>query len=67
MVRNLDRRVEVVFPVENRKLIGRLRNEILGTYLADTHNAHLMQADGSYVKLASSTQDINSQANFLKN
>lgn len=64
MVRNLDRRVEVLFPVEDRKLVSRLRNEILGTYLADTHNAHLMQSDGSYVKQIESGDRINSHAHF---
>jgi polyphosphate kinase len=66
MVRNLDRRVEVVFPVEDRKLIARLRNEILGTYLADTHNAHLMQSDGSYLKLPAGPREIDSQASFIR-
>jgi polyphosphate kinase len=66
MVRNLDRRVEVVFPVEDRRLIDRLRNEILGTYLADTHNAHLMQSDGSYLKLPAGPREVDSQASFIR-
>src|SRR5205085_7310301 len=48
MGRNLDRRVEVLYPVENRAMIGRLRDEILERYLADTRNARRMRADGSY-------------------
>jgi polyphosphate kinase len=64
MVRNLDRRVEVLFPVQDPKLIARLRNDILGTYLADTHNAHFMQPDGSYVRSAGPDL-VNSQAYFL--
>ena len=48
MPRNLNRRVEVVFPVRDTRLVSRLRDEILEVYLADTVNAHEMQTDGSY-------------------
>lgn len=48
MPRNLDHRVEVLFPVESRRLVTRLRDEILGTYLADETNARHMRGDGSY-------------------
>jgi len=48
MPRNLNRRVEVVFPVKDPRLVSRLRDEILEVYLADTVNAHTMQADGTY-------------------
>jgi polyphosphate kinase len=48
MPRNLNRRVEVVFPVKDPKLVSRLRDEILEVYLADTVNAHEMRTDGSY-------------------
>ncbi len=65
MGRNLDRRVEVLFPVEDRGLIAKVRGDILGTYLADTRNAHYMQSDGSYRKPESSTSQLNAQAHFL--
>lgn len=48
MTRNLDRRVEVVFPVHDRDLVRRLRDDVLGTYLADTERGRVMNADGSY-------------------
>ena len=48
MPRNLHRRVEVLFPVKNPALLRRLRDEVLGGYLADQANARVMQADGSY-------------------
>jgi polyphosphate kinase len=35
MPRNLNRRVEVVFPVRAPKLIRHLRDEVLATYLSD--------------------------------
>ena len=46
--RNLNSRIEVVFPVENPRLVRRLKDEILDTYLADTVNARRMGSDGSY-------------------
>jgi polyphosphate kinase len=48
MPRNLNRRVEVVFPIKDPRLVSRLRDEILEVYLADTVNAHEMQSAGSY-------------------
>ncbi len=51
MPRNLSRRVEVVFPVENPKLIRRIRDEILGTYMADNVKARRLMSDGTYVRL----------------
>ena len=51
MPRNLDRRVEVLFPVENPKLIRQLRDQVLAVYLADNVKAREMQADGTYVRV----------------
>jgi polyphosphate kinase len=50
MPRNLNRRVEVVFPVESPKLVRRIRDEILEVYLSDNVNAHQMQTAGSYLR-----------------
>ena len=50
MPRNLNRRVEVIFPVENPDLVRRIRDEIIETYLNDTLKARLMQPDGSYLR-----------------
>lgn len=50
MPRNLNRRVEVLFPVKEPKLISRLRDEILEVYLADSVNAYTLEADGSYLR-----------------
>jgi polyphosphate kinase len=65
MGRNLDRRVEVVFPVEDRKLVARVRGEILGTYLADSRNANYMQSDGTYRKPEAGLDPLSAQAHFL--
>jgi polyphosphate kinase len=48
MQRNLDRRVEVLFPVEDRALRGYLRDDVLPQYLRDTVNARVLESDGTY-------------------
>jgi polyphosphate kinase len=47
--RNLDHRVEVVFPVGDPRLARRLKEEILDAQLSDTVNARQLLADGRYV------------------
>ncbi len=66
MGRNLDRRVEVLFPVEDPLLIARLRDEILAQYLADNRNARHMLHDGTYVWEKPGRAAKDSQARFLK-
>ncbi len=63
MPRNLNRRVEVVFPVRDPKLIRHLRDEVLATYLADVVKARHMQPDGGYLRSSNrAAQDaVNSQ------
>ena len=48
MERNLDRRVEVVFPLLDPSVRDDLWKEILPAYLRDTVNAYELQADGSW-------------------
>jgi polyphosphate kinase len=52
MPRNLNHRVEVVFPVDRPEHIRYLRDNLLGMYLKDTLRAREMGADGSYTRLA---------------
>jgi polyphosphate kinase len=65
MPRNLNRRVELLFPVEDQDLRGRIRDEILATYLVDNVKARRMAPDGSYKRVprrvgekAHNSQDI---------
>ncbi|MFN2234226.1 MAG: polyphosphate kinase 1 [Anaerolineales bacterium] len=51
MPRNLNRRVEVIFPVEDPAMIRHIRDDILEIYLIDNVKARLMQPDGSYLRL----------------
>lgn len=49
MPRNMDRRVESLFPVKHPPIKRRLIDEILGICLLDNVKARQLQADGSYV------------------
>src|SRR5205807_7727965 len=51
MDRNLSRRVEVVFPIEQPDLKQRLIQEILHTSLADNVKARELLSDGSYQRV----------------
>lgn len=51
MSRNLDRRVEIMFPVEDAKLKKEVKH-ILDVQLEDNVKAQLMQPDGSYVRVS---------------
>ena len=48
MPRNLHRRIETCFPIEDGRLARRVKDECLDTYLADDVQAWELQADGSY-------------------
>lgn len=50
MPRNLDRRVEVLFPIENRRLRQILRDEILFLHLLDNVKCWELHSDGTYVR-----------------
>jgi polyphosphate kinase len=50
MPRNLDKRVEILFPIENDQLRDEVI-DILTMQLADTVKAHILQPDGSYEKI----------------
>jgi polyphosphate kinase len=55
MERNLDRRVEELYPLEDPALIAFVGDMLLQTYLNDNVRAHLLQPDGSYVRLTPGT------------
>ena len=65
MPRNLNRRVEVVFPVREPKLIRHLRDQILATYLAETVKARHMHANGTYARSSSRQDPLNSQQELI--
>jgi polyphosphate kinase len=51
MPRNLDRRVETLFPVESPLLKRRVVDEVFTTHLKDNVKRRLLQPDGSYVRV----------------
>ena len=64
MPRNLERRVEILFPVEDPKLKEKVLR-ILDVQLRDTVKAHLLQPDGSYEKVdRRGKETFNSQVAF---
>lgn len=48
MDRNLFRRVETCFPIQDESLLKRLKTEQIDLYLKDNADAWIMQEDGSY-------------------
>lgn len=67
MPRNIDRRVEVLFPVEDLQMRRRIVDDILGVYLKDTAKAWILQPDGRYISAATEENKplFNSQLWFL--
>lgn len=51
MSRNLHRRVETCFPIEDEKVFKRMMKEGLEVYLEDNQQAWELQSDGTYVRL----------------
>ncbi len=65
MQRNLDKRVEVVTPINDPQIKSYLRHEVLEIYLRDNVKARLLQPDGSYLRADGSQEDrVDSQTYF---
>jgi polyphosphate kinase len=66
MPRNLDRRVEVVAPVENTNLKNYLKNEYLAGYLRDNVKARELMPDGAYKRVTpeANEMEVNVQLSF---
>ena len=66
MPRNLDRRVEIVFPVEDENIKGMIKH-YLDIQLRDNLKAYYMDADGQYVRPdRRGKESIGSQLTFMK-
>jgi polyphosphate kinase len=67
MTRNIDRRVEVLFPIEDPRLIKIVSDDILKAYLMDNVKARVLLPDGAYerVKIKKDQQPINAQVLLL--
>lgn len=69
MPRNLDRRVEVLFPIEDPRNIRYIRQQMLDTYLRDNTSVRQMNSDGSYTRILPAKDEpaVNAQQIFLRN
>jgi polyphosphate kinase len=67
MLRNIDHRVEVLFPIDEPHLIQYLRDEVLDVYLRDNVTGRDLQSNGTYVRRTpgANAQPFNSQAWLL--
>jgi polyphosphate kinase len=63
MQRNLDRRVEVAFPIENQRLKDEIIKTLIKVSLKDNVKARILQTDGSYkfAEIKDSSKKVNSQ------
>jgi len=68
MPRNLNRRVELLFPLEDPRLVRYIRDEVLATYLSEVVKARHMNPDGTYARDPGYTnrREMNSQEWFIK-
>ncbi len=68
MPRNMDRRVEVMFPVEDPDYREGIINNLLALYLADNVKARVLLPDGSYRRLSPGVGDlpVRSQIGFIE-
>ena len=65
MPRNLNERVELMIPIEDKRHKERVKG-ILDLYLEDTLKAHIMRADGSYRKINDREHPISAQEELMK-
>jgi len=68
MPRNLNRRVELLFPLEDARLVRYIRDEVLATYLSEVVKARHMNADGTYTRDPhhANRREMNSQEWLIK-
>lgn len=57
MQRNLDRRVETIFPVEEPTLLRFIRDVLLETYLQDNLRSRILQREGIFVRSIANTEE----------
>lgn len=65
--RNLDRRVEILFPIQDMRLVEHIRDDILRIYLADNVKARILLPDGTYKRIQPEpgAEHINAQEWFI--
>jgi polyphosphate kinase len=64
MMRNLDRRVEIVVPIIDPAIRGYIKGDILDLYLRDNVNSRTLRPDGTYKKIGGG-EPFDSQMAFV--
>ena len=69
MMRNLDKRVETLFPIENEAIKQRILNVILPVHLRDDVQSNMLTSSGEYVRISppEGAVPINSQQWMIDN
>ena len=68
MGRNLDRRVELMFPINDLALAETIRCQILDLALSDNQQSRELEGDGSYGRITPGPGEelVNSQAHLIQ-
>jgi len=66
MERNLDRRVEVLFPITDPSLRAHLREVVLGALLRDTARAWLLTPGGRYERATATGDPVDAQRQLIE-
>ncbi|MBK8945530.1 MAG: polyphosphate kinase 1 [Ignavibacteriae bacterium] len=68
MQRNLDRRVETTFPIENKKIKENIFNNVLQVFLDDNTKARILDSNGEYFRIspAEGEEEISVQEILMK-
>ena len=67
MNRNLDRRVEILFPIEDERIKERIVREVMEPALTDTVKMRWLQSDGTYLRPRKTEEkEFNFQEHLLK-
>jgi len=67
MPRNLHKRVETLFPIQDSRLLQFVKKDLLDLYLADEAKVRIMKSDGSYVRSPrrAAADAVNAQTKLL--
>ena len=66
MNRNMDRRVEVLFPIEDERIKDRIRREVLDLQFSDNVRTRWLQPDGRYIRpVITDEKLVDCQSNML--
>ena len=67
MPRNLNERVEVLFPIEDMGLVRHVRDNILSVYMQDNMKSRVMLGDGTFKHLTPGQKpEVNAQESFIQ-